>query len=368
MLETTLLTGPYDWDEALLPRAEFDARIAAVRAILRQHGLNSLFVGGTSPEHGALGYLTGFVPKLGPAVAFVPADGKLRLAFSGGGAMLPSAQRLTFVTDLRAMRDAEKDVATWLREAGGARFGLWGDYAITSDVRRALDRAAPSPIVVLDDEFNALRRRKSQCELALVRRACDILGGALRELRTATMHGTGVRSAALVAERMAYAQGAQDVRMLVSMRNGGVPQPLVGADDPRVDPLLACVAVRFAGYWAEGLATIPSTPTATLRTAESALAAVLREVRPGVAASELITTAVKAFPGLKLHPMVAASLGNGIGVSRDEAPFLAGHNPSVLQEGDICTIRTGTQAGAADSAIVSAMIRVGPNGADILWR
>src|SRR5579862_9751592 len=113
MLETTLLTGPYDWDERLLPRAEYDARIAAARAIVRARGLDGLIVGGTSPEHGALGYLTGFVPKLGPALAFIPSEGDPRIVFSGGGAMLSSAQRLTHVTDARAMRDAGQEFAAW---------------------------------------------------------------------------------------------------------------------------------------------------------------------------------------------------------------------------------------------------------------
>src|SRR5579862_8082018 len=114
MLETTLLTGPYDWDERLLPRAEYDARIAAARAIVRARGLDGLIVGGISPEHGALGYLTGFVPKLGPALAFIPNDGASRVVHSGGGAMVASAQRLTHVADVRAMRDAGQEFATWL--------------------------------------------------------------------------------------------------------------------------------------------------------------------------------------------------------------------------------------------------------------
>src|ERR1700684_1061813 len=114
MLETTLLTGPYDWDETLMPRAEFEARIAAARKIMSERGCDGLIVGGISPEHGALGYLTGFVPKLGPALAFVPREGDLRIVFSGGGAMLLSAQRLTHVADLRAMRDPGQEASAWI--------------------------------------------------------------------------------------------------------------------------------------------------------------------------------------------------------------------------------------------------------------
>jgi Xaa-Pro aminopeptidase len=368
MLETTLLTGPYDWDEALNPRSEFETRLGAVRAILRQRGLDGLIVGGISPEHGALGYLTGFVPKLGPALAFVPGEGDLRIGFSGGGAMLSSAQRLTYVGDLRAMRDPEHEFAAWLRETKASRLALWGDYAITSDVRCALDRVAPSPLVVLDAELDALRRHKTAREHTLTARACDVLGVTLRALRAAAEGGAGVRTAAIAAERTAYAAGAQDVRMLVSMRDGGMPQPLIGPDDPPVDPLLVCIAVRFAGYWAEGLATITAAPSPALAAAEAALWAMAHTIRPGITAAGLTAVASQALGRMKLHPFVAASPGNGIGLSREEAPILTASDSSQLMEGDICTVRAGAQNGDADNAIVSAMMRVGTAGAEILWR
>jgi Xaa-Pro aminopeptidase len=368
MLETTLLTGPYDWDAALLPRAEFDRRADMARMVLSEHGLSGVIVGGISPEHGALSYLTGFVPKLGPALAFIPLRGDFRLVFSGGGAMLSSAQRLTFVSDIRAMRDPQQEITAWLRETGGSRFGLWGNSAITNDVRRAIDNVIPEPIIVLDAELDALRRRKSACELALVRRACEILDVSVKELRMATQSGKGVRTAALAAERSAYANGAQDIRILASVRDGGTPQPLIGADDPHADPLLACIAVRFGGYWAEGLATIASAPSAALETAAAALAAILREIRAGISPEILESAATRTLRGVKPHPFVGPCSGNGIGLSREEAPNLASGDRTRLETGDICTLRTGALAGTTASAVTSAMIRVTPNGADILWR
>ncbi len=368
MLETTLLTGPYDWDPALTPQAEFDARIAAAHVVMPQRGLDGLLVGGTSPEHGALGYVTGFVPKLGPALAFIPAAGELRLAFSGGGAMKDSAQRLTFVTKIHASRDWHQDCATWIAEAGSTRFGLWGDNAIIQEVRDGIDRALPSPVVVLDGELDPLRRPKSPSELALVRRACDVLDATQRALRGAIVGGAGVRSAALLAERECYVRGAQDVRLLLGMRDGGMPQPLIGTADPQADPLLACIAVRCAGYWAEGLATITAEPKPALAAANSMLDAMLQAARPGVTASALAAIARQSAPGQNVHPLVAASIGNGIGMSRQEAPLLAATSSDVLKDADVCTLRAGAQGDGTDAAIVSAMIRIGRDGAEILWR
>jgi hypothetical protein len=84
MKNTSLLTGPYDWDPAILPLAEFEARLASVRRVLAERGAAVLLVHGNSMEHGALAYLTGFVPKLGPAFVLVPRDGPLRILASGG--------------------------------------------------------------------------------------------------------------------------------------------------------------------------------------------------------------------------------------------------------------------------------------------
>jgi Xaa-Pro aminopeptidase len=368
MLETTLLTGPYDWDPALTPQTEFDARIAAVRDVMRRRNLDGVFVGGTSPEHGALGYLTGFVPKLGPALAFIPAAGDLRLAFSGGGAMLTSAQRLTFIAKIHASRDSQHDCTTWIAEAGGTRFGLWADYAITKDVRDSIDRAVPSPVAVLDGELDALRRRKSDGELVLVRRACSALDITMRALRGAIASGAGVRAAALAAEREGYAKGAQDVRILLGARDGGMPQPLIGAADPKVDPLLAAIAVRCAGYWAEGLATLTARPAAMLTAAEAALEAILKAARPGAAATALAAAAQHLGAAYKTHPLVASSIGNGIGMSREEAPFLAANSSDVLRDGDVCTVRAGVESEGSGGALVSAMIRIGRFGAQVLWR
>jgi Xaa-Pro aminopeptidase len=156
----------------------------------------------------------------------------------------------------------------------------------------------------------------------------------------------------------------------VSKRDGGTPQPLIGADDPHADPLLACIAVRFAGYWAEGLATIASTRSQAQEAAAAELKAMLREIRPGVPPEILATAAIRTLRErkAKLHPFVGLTAGNGIGLSREEAPILAMGEPTQFDEGDICTLRAGAQIGAEDSAIVSAMILIGTGGAEILWR
>ena len=283
--------------------------------------------------------------------------------------MLASAQRLTFVSDVRALRDTEWEFADWLRENRGKKFGLWGENAITADVREVLDRAAPAPLAVLDAEFDPLRRRKSDVEVQLIRRACAILDRVRSAFRAAITDGKGVRTAGLTAERIAYQEGAQDMRVLASLHDGGAPEPLQAGQDPRVDPLLVCLAVRFAGYWAEGLATATIKPNAALAEADAALSALIELARPGLLPPDKIVETLAVAPDRRLHPCVGWRWSNGVGLSRDESPFLHSGKPGTFQDGDICILQAGFAADdPAGNAIVSAMVRIGADGPELLWR
>ena len=116
MKNTALLTGPYDWDPALLPLAEFEARLVTVRRVLDESGSNALVVHGHSIDHGALTYLTGFVPKLGPAFALVSREGPLRILASGGAGMIGSAKLLTWVQDVRPLNNLRHTLEEWIAE------------------------------------------------------------------------------------------------------------------------------------------------------------------------------------------------------------------------------------------------------------
>ena len=254
MKNTALLAGPYDWDPALLPLAEFEARLAAVRRVLAESRATALLVHGHSVEHGALAYLTGFVPKLGPAFAFVPLDGPIRILASGGPGMMISAKLLTWVEDVRPLSNLRNALGEWFGEmahGGEVVLGVWGGNIMAQRPYVAVT-AAMQPfgnMIVMDDQLDVLRRRKSPCELELVRESCRILAIACDAFERSTVEGSGARSTALAAERAAFAAGAQDVRILASARNGGPPLPFDSPSDIRVSPLLACIAVRFARYW-----------------------------------------------------------------------------------------------------------------------
>lgn len=373
MKNTALLTGPYDWDAELWPLAEYDARLSTVYRVMDECHLGALLVHGNSIEHGSLAYLTGFTPKLGPAFALVPREGAIRLLVSGGPGMIGSAKRLTWVEDVRPIGNLGDSLSEWLNQAvraKAARIGLWGGAKLAQRPYLALG-AAIQPfggVVEMEEPLDTLRRRKSARELQLLRESCRILSPACEAFERTVSEGAGARSAALAAERTAFARGAQDVRILASARDGGPPLPLLGAVDIRCAPLLVCVAVRFAGYWAEGLLTVAAQPGRALAHAEVRLASMLHRARPGTTAGELRLEAAQNAAPYKIHPFAHAAIGNGIGLSLEEASSLNNDEKSRLEAGGVYAIRAGALGEGSDAALVSAMIAVTENGSEVLWR
>jgi Xaa-Pro aminopeptidase len=365
-LHTALLTGPYDWDPSLLPQIEFDARLAAVRQVMAKDGLTALLVHGMTLDHGGLVYLTGFTPKLGPAYALISPTGAPRLLPSGSGTMLPSAKRLTWVADLQPYSDIAKPLGAFLAEiapGGGARVALWGEEAMT---QRGYDAvvAAVAPhgtLLPMDETFDALRRRKSPVERAVLRRAAAIARQAADVFARKTAEGSGARTASLAAEAAAYAANAQDFRMLASARDGGPPWPFDTPEDRRVDPLLAVVMVRLAGYWAETLVTVTARPGLALAEARDGLAVIVKAARAGATGAELTKAAGTVLRNGAAYP--ATALGNAIGLSLEEGVI---GGKTRLEEGGVYVLRNGVTGPSGEVAAVSAMVAIGADGAEIL--
>lgn len=367
-----LLTGPFDWDQALLPLHEFETRLTNVQRVLADHKASALIVHGHSSEYGALAYLTNFVPKLGPAFALIPQNGPLRLLVSGASTMLSAAKRLTWVEDVRPIGDLKASIGSWLAEIVAKdhpAIGLWGHNKMALRPYNAIKTAIESHAALIDvsASLEALRLRKSAIELELARQSCRVLQQSVSELARSFASGTGARSAALAAEHAAYQSGAQDARVYIRSHAAGPPVFIDTPDDSFFDPLLAYAAVRFAGYWSESFVTLSQSPSAALTQAQNGLDAMLKSVRSGTTFAYLSSVAAKHVEPYALRPPVHNSIGNSIGLSIEEpcGPGLQGSD--VVRPGGIYTLRCGVTGEGADTAIVSAMISIGETETDILW-
>jgi Creatinase/Prolidase N-terminal domain len=342
VLETTLLTGPYDWDERMLPRGEYEGRLERVRAAMAQAGAAALAIHGHPGNYGALAYVTGFTPKLGATLALVPREGPLRILAPGTPKMMDIAKRLTWVGDVRPLGNAPKTVAEFLGD--GNALGTWAFGALPQALYAGIAASVvPRTLLPLDRELDALRRRKSAREIELMRGAAQLLATATDAFAASLRAGSGVRSAALAAERAAIAAGAQDARAMASLSPGGVPLPLDAASDERaLDPANAGIAVQHHGYWASGTVTVARRPGAARARAREALAAALAAARGGV----------------HLPDGFAA---NAIGLSLEEGPG------GLLEAGAVYAV-TGSATEGGETAYASALVAVTENGCDALWQ
>ena len=264
-MHPTLLIGPYDWQPERLPKSEFLARIQALWKKISDPTCSAVIVYGDSRNHAELAYLSNFVPKLGPALMFIPREGEPKLLVSGAPNMLPAARRLTWIEGIEPLRDAGKTIARWLN--GGIdsdpatvmrRAALIGGDYMRSAFHGSFIESFGHKSLLLDATpwLRMLMRCKSPRELGFIREGCGILDAATKALAEAKRGGAGITAAILEAERAANHLGAQDVRTLFSLDGGRTLRPFETPIDSTVDPLQAYIAIRHVGYWVEGFISL----------------------------------------------------------------------------------------------------------------
>jgi Xaa-Pro aminopeptidase len=362
-MNPTLLVGPADWDGTRMPPDEFAARAAA---LWRDNpAAAGAIVYGDRVNHAELAYLTHFTPKLESAVALIPRVGAATLLVGGGANMLQAARPLTFISDVRPLRQAGKTVTQWAREQGGMPVLIGGPampYALHREVTEALGAE-------IADATTALRvrmRRKSARELAQVREACATLAAAVTAMHSARSAGRDAADVVLAGEHAANARGAQDVRTLFSPDRGRTLRPVDAAVDRAPDPLQVYVAVRQFGYWAEGFAVLASAPNPVIQRSGDVLRSAVRSMQAGERCGELARNIAQAVQPLMPHPITARVTGNGIGLALEEGPLIALGSEDVLEAGGVYSLRAGV-SGADGHAIVSAMVSVGERANEVLW-
>jgi len=361
-MNSTLLVGPSDWDADRMPKAEFVARAGA---FWRDNPpASGAIVYGDRVNHAELAYLTNFTPKLEAALALIPRDGAPQLLVGGGVNMLPAARPLTFVEDLRPLRNVGSTVAKWSHEQeGGAPVLLGGGfmpYALHQDIAAALSGE-------MDDRTAELRRlmgRKSARELAAQRETCAALDAAVAAMRAAQDSGAGVTAAVLAGEQAANRRGAQDIRTLFSLDGGRTLRPFEALVERAIDPLQVYVAVRQLGYWAEGFAVLAASSQPCAERAGNVLRGAVARMQAGERCGEIAGGIAQA--GHPPHPVTARLAGNAIGLAIEEHPLIAPGCEARIEPGGVYGLRVGL-SDERGHAIVSAMVAVHEQGNEALW-
>jgi len=363
-MHPTLLIGPADWDPALMPKEEFLGRIAALRGAC-DPAIAGAIVYGDPRSHAELAYLTHLTPKLEACMALIPRHGAPRLLIGGGANMIGAAKPLTWVETLAPLREAGATIARWRDELQAGALALVNGDAIPLRLRQGIETAIGAPPADATSVVIEAMRRKSPRELALVLEACAGLDAAFSAMREAQRAGKSVSETVLAGEAAAWRRGAQDVRSLFG-RDARLT-PFVMRDDAPADPLQVYVAVRRAGYWAEGFALLSQSPQPLAAAAQAMLAEAIVRIGPGTSWRDVARSLAQSIGEHRAHAVTRGDFGHRIGLALQEPGSLNEASTEAFAAGEVYTVRAGLRDGDA-WAVVSAMIAMSDSGREVLWR
>jgi Xaa-Pro aminopeptidase len=368
--------GSYIWAQDRLPYDEFALRLDALRAAMERNGWPAVLVYGDVREHAALAFLTSFIPRVRWGMALLPRTGDARLLCAMSTRDLPAMRTLTWIADVRSGMGPEwqKAFDPWFERFAGdqaAKLGTLGFDIMAPVLHAAVRRSLGERFSFqrADDVVGIPARRKRPRELTMIRASCKLLEAAAKTFAESWRGNYEPETAALDAERVARSLAAQDVRTLVSLDGGRTLVPFQGRFEKSVDPLVGYLAVKAVGYWADMFVTVDDvTITPAARHAEAALDAIIANMRPGARTGAIHTTALGALAPYKLHPVLGGSIGHGIGLSLHEGPEFQASGDATLVEDGVYVLQVGAADAKAGNVLLSAIVRVMTNGAEVLLR
>lgn len=375
-MQPCVTIGSYTWAQDRLPGDEFSLRADALRGAMAQHGWHAVLAYGDVREHAALAYLSNFIPRVRWGMALLPRSGDARLLCAMSTRDLPAMRSLTWIADVRSGMGPEwqNGFDPWFERFAGEpaqqKLGTLGFDLMAPVLRDAVRRSLGERFVLqrADDVLAVPQGRKRPRELTLLRASCKLLHDAAQVFADTWRESGEAETAALAAERAARSRAAQDARTLVSLDGGRTLVPFQGRFDKTAGPLVGYLAVKVLGYWADLFVTMDDRGSAAHGRAEQALDALIAAVRPGARAGDLHASALAEIAPLSLHPVLGGSVGHGIGLSLDEQPqFRAGVDATLVEDG-VYSLQVGCADTDAGCALVSAIVRTTPNGAEVLLR
>jgi Xaa-Pro aminopeptidase len=339
-----------------MPKAEFLQRVKKIREEMMSEGLDLLLLYGDIHDYGDACYVSNFLVRL-PAGALVilPRTGEPTLFFVGSSRELKLGQRVTWIDDIRSSLagafsstgSLAGDCVNYLKEKNyvASKIGMAGLYPFMSygELQRLTESAKGCEFVDAGHIVRSMRMIKSARECDQVRRAARIVRNTLDAI--SGMVPIDERSFEIKIDWAARIQGPEDVRILL-----GRPKQAGWALKPHGDAVLASgdaiivyLAVSFEQYWAEAVATFVVENGSFVETQNEKASGLYRQltaaIQPGKAAAEFYQEAIGRIRANVPGYTSDYGLGDGIGLSCRESPFLDGKDATPFSEGMCLSLR-----------------------------
>lgn len=318
-----------------------------------------------------------------------PAHVRVVSGFTGGkdGKVLVAGDSATLYTDARYAVQAQEESGlaqfiarppeTYRHAANrvqGLRVGFEADRLTVAELDDLREHWPGADLVPTRGLVQALRRRKSDAELAHIRGAQRVADSAFAAVRPLIQAGARELDIALeleLAMRRAGAQSAFEI-IVASGPNGAKPH---GVASERVigDGELVTVdmGARVAGYHSDMTRTVavgdpPEELRRMYRAVLEAEEAATAAVRPGVRAADLDRLARDILTGHGLGEAFAHSLGHGVGLEVHEGPSLRDVSEDVLEPGMVITIEPGAYVPGLGGVRIEDLVLVTETGHEVL--
>lgn len=351
---------------------ELATRRARAKEVLAANGCDVGLVFGTggNPEH--FRYLTNFAPVLGDMWVILGADAEIECVLNFSW-QLDEARRASAIEAWHGAFDAAPLLADLLAEHAPRRLGVVPLTRIPLRVYEAIRARLPDvELVDVGEELGALRRRKSELELQLLREAARVTDVALDEIRNELHPGVTEKELAARLEWILGSEGARSAFFPCVVSGVDDPIPIRLPTERRLeagDTVMIDMGAEVEGYQADVSRTfVLGTPTAEQRRAwqvvEEAYSAALEVTQAGTSAVELDRAARAIIEGAGYE--VAHRIGHGVGLATSfEWPSLDTEE-APLERGVTICVEPGVYAPGAGNMKLEDDIMITDAGYELL--
>ena len=381
-LQPILKRGRNVWDPINMPKSEFLLRVEKIRERMAAEGLDLLLLYGDIHDYGDACYVSNFLVRL-PAGALVilPRTGEPTLFFVGSSRELKLGQRITWIDDIRSSLagafsstgSLAGDCVNYLKEKNylASKIGTAGlrPFMSYGEFQRLTEGASGCEFVDAGHMVRSMRMIKSARECDQIRRAARIVRNTLDAIPGVI--SVDERNLQIKIDWAARIQGPEDVRILLGKpkENGWALNPEGNAALANGDAVVVYLAVSFEQYWAEAARTFVVQNGSFVETQNEKASRLYRQIvedmKPGTPAAEFYRKAMEEIRARTGGYVSDYGLGDGIGLSSREAPFLDGKDTTPFSEGMCFSLRIAVPDENTGAMMLGNTICVRNTGAEL---
>jgi len=377
-LQPTLKNGRNVWDKINMPEEEFRERIKKIRRKMKKDGIEILLIYGYGlNEYGNYCYLSNFIIRLPRgALLILPLREEPCLIFEGASRGIPSFKKMTWVEELRAAGDVSKECLNYLKEKNliPSTIGFVGIYELMpyGQVKFLSESLGQSKIVGADYIIKEIRMVKSQKEIDQIRRSSRIISMCFKFITEIKLNKPNEKMLEALIYREARLEGAEDVRIMIAKpkENVWAFRPIEDLEIYPGETIILNLSIEFERYWAEASRTFILNDHLLSESRSdrfySLYEKILKKLRPKKEISQFYKEMMFEIENEGLVPILDFGVGEAIGLSLKEAPFITEEETNSFKEGMTFSLRLLTRDEDLGARMLGNTVSINKNRTEIL--